>query len=275
MLFTLFGDYVHPLGGREVWVGALVTLAGEFGITSGSLRSAVSRMGREGWLSKRTVAGRPWYGLSRQGRELIEEGTRRIYRTRGGAWDGQWLVVAYSGAGSRAVRDRLRTELTFLGFGSLGAGLYVSPHDLRPELAELTGRHGVREVLGVRGPLALPGDPTAVVRRAWDLDGLARRYRAYISETERARRQDAELAGDGTLAPARAFRRRFLLTHRYRHFPYSDPDLPSSLLPAGWPGTRAHQLFLDYNALLLPGAEQHYREVVDVANHGRTTIRVT
>ena len=276
MLFTLFGDYAHPLGDDALWVGALIRLAAEFGISGGSLRSAVSRMAREGWLAGRMVAGRSSYALTPRGHQLIEEGTRRIYRTRRDEWDGQWLLVAYSGATARPVRDRLRTELTFLGFGALGAGLYVSPHDLRAEVAELARRHGVQDGLtSLRGFLAAPSGAGQVVRRAWDLAGLALRYRDFISSTEKDRRRDSAMAQAGKLDPATAFRRRFVLTHRYRRFPYTDPDLPLPLQPAGWPGTQAHELFLEYNALLRPAAEEHYRAVAGAANSGRAAGSMT
>jgi DNA-binding transcriptional regulator PaaX len=65
LLFTLYGDYVRPLGHEEVRVGALVRLAGELSVTGNALRSALSRMTREGWLGvcrngvRRATASRP------------------------------------------------------------------------------------------------------------------------------------------------------------------------------------------------------------------------
>src|SRR5215472_15282235 len=114
LLFTLYGDYVRPLGQREVRVGALVRLAGELGVGGGALRSALSRMTREGWLVARRE-GAPRYRLSVRGEELIEEGTRRIYGHHRAAWDGRWLLVSYSlPEPRRGQRDRLRQGLSFL-----------------------------------------------------------------------------------------------------------------------------------------------------------------
>src|SRR5919199_6408404 len=78
LLFTLYGDYVHPLGQEEVRVGALVRLAEELGVSSGALRSALSRMGREGWLAARRNGGPPRYRLTQRGKGLIQGGVRRI-----------------------------------------------------------------------------------------------------------------------------------------------------------------------------------------------------
>jgi phenylacetic acid degradation operon negative regulatory protein len=259
LLFTLYGDYVRPLGHEDVRVGALVRLAAELGVTGNALRSALSRMTREGWLAARRNGGPPRYRLSSRGRELIEEGTRRIYGHHRAAWDGRWLLVSYSlPEPRRGQRDRLRQGLSFLGLGSLGNGLFVTPHDLRPQVRDLIGRCGVEADVTIHhGTLEWPADPAQVVARAWDLDRLAARYAEFL---ERTGRDLAEAAG---LDDRDAFCRRFLLTHEFRRFPFSDPDLPDALLPSGWVGSAARAAFLECNARLRQPAERFYSAVAE------------
>jgi phenylacetic acid degradation operon negative regulatory protein len=185
---------------------------------------------------------------------LIEEGTRRIYGHHRAAWDGRWLLVSYSlPEPRRGQRDRLRQGLSFLGLGSLGNGLFVTPHDLRAQIRDLIRRSGVEADVTVHhGTLEWPPDPAQVVSRAWDLDRLGARYAEFL---ERVR---AETASTDALADGDAFRRRFLLTHEFRRFPFSDPDLPDPLLPPGWVGSAARQAFLDYNVRLRQAAERFY-----------------
>lgn len=261
LLFTLYGDYVHPLGQEEARVGALVRLASELGVTGNALRSALSRMTREGWLATRRNGGTPRYRLSPRGRELIEEGIRRIYGRHRAAWDGRWLLVSYSlPEPRRGQRDRLRQGLSFLGLGSLGNGLFISPHDLRPQVDELIRRYGVeREVTVHHGTLEWPADPAQVVARAWDLDKVADLYAEFLERT-----RPALAAADG-LDDREAFRRRFLLTHEFRRFPFSDPDLPDALLPSGWAGTMAKETFLTYNGKLRRPAERFYCSIANEA----------
>lgn len=261
LLFTLYGDYVHPLGQEEARVGALVRLASELGVTGNALRSALSRMTREGWLAARRNGGTPRYRLSPRGRELIEEGIRRIYGRHRAAWDGRWLLVSYSlPEPRRGQRDRLRQGLSFLGLGSLGNGLFISPHDLRPQVDELIRRYGVeREVTVHHGTLEWPADPAQVVARAWDLDKVADLYAEFLERTRPA------LAEADGFDDRQAFRRRFLLTHEFRRFPFSDPDLPDALLPPGWVGTRAKETFLAYNRKLRRRAERFYCAIASEA----------
>lgn len=272
LLFTLYGDYVRPLGQEGVRVGALVRLAAELGVGDNALRSALSRITREGWLLALRNGGPPRYGLSERGRELIEEGTRRIYGHHRAAWDGRWLLVSYSlPEPRRGQRDRLRQGLSFLGLGSLGNGLFVTPHDLRVQVRDLIRRSGVEaDVTMHHGILEWPADPAQVVARAWDLERLGARYAEFLD------RVAGELPEAGALGDREAFRRRFLLTHEFRRFPFSDPDLPDALLPAGWVGTAARSLFLEYNAALRPAALRFYAAIADegtiVENGDRTAV---
>jgi len=271
LLFTLYGDYVRPLGQREVRVGALVRLAAELEVTGNALRSALSRMTREGWLAaRRNAGGPPRYRLSDRGEQLIEEGTRRIYGHHRAAWDGRWLLVSYSlPEPRRGQRDRLRQGLSFLGLGSLGNGLFVTPHDLRPQVRDLIRRCAVEADVTIHhGRLEWPADPAQVVARAWDLDRLGARYADFLGRV----RRDLEQV-DG-LSDRESFRHRFRLTHEFRRFPFSDPDLPDALLPSAWVGSAARGAFLEYNARLRQPAERFYRSIAEmdtiVENDDRT-----
>lgn len=51
------------------------------------------------------------------------------------------------------------------------------------------------------------------------------------------------------------------LTHGYRKFPFRDPDLPVELLPDGWAGRAAHEMFLQAHELLRAPAEKFYDDV--------------
>jgi phenylacetic acid degradation operon negative regulatory protein len=263
LLFTLYGDYVKPLAESSVPVQALVRIAEVLGVTSTALRTALSRMSAEGWLEAERVTGRPSYRLTAKGAELIREGTERIYERRP-TWNGSWLVVCYSlSEGRRRERDRLRSELSFLGFGSLGNGIWISPHDLRHEVREILLRHSVtRDVAIVYGALDWPDDAEALVARAWDLAGLATRYAGFAARTEAALTEDDARIRRGDMDDRSAFCRRFMLTHEFRRFPFADPDLPGSLLPADWIGDRARRLFLDHNRLLKPGADRFFLAAV-------------
>lgn len=263
-LFTLYGDYVQPLTPGGGWIGGLVRLAGNFGISSVALRSAVSRMTREGWLIAHRDRSRPLYKLSDRGTRVIEEGIQRIYRSAPEPWDGRWLVVCYSvPERKRNQRDRIRTTLSFLGFGSIANGVYVSARDLRQEVLPLIKEQGVeREVTVHIGDLAWPVPESELVARAWQLKELSARYLKFTESCRTTMPKVRERLKLRQLTDRDAFRHRFRLTHEYRHLLFGDPNLPPELLPSEWAGHAARNIFLDFNRLLEPAAKRYFGAVM-------------
>jgi phenylacetic acid degradation operon negative regulatory protein len=262
-LFTLYGDYGQPLAPTGAWIGGLVHLAGDFGISSVALRSAVSRMTKQGWLVRGWDRGRPVYKLSDRGTRLVEEGTRRIYRNAPDPWDGRWLVVSYSVPDNkRNQRDRIRTTLSFLGFGSVANGVYVSARDLRGEVLRVIKEQGVEgEVTAHIGELAWPEPASGLVKRAWRLGELNLRYVEFIERCRTTLLEVRNRLNRQDFSDRDAFRRRFQLTHEYRHLLFGDPDLPAELLPSDWIGHAAKGVFLEYNRLLAPAANRYFETV--------------
>lgn len=262
MLFTLFGDYAHPRR-LDVPLFGLVHVGEALGLSEAAVRSAVARLAREGWIASRRDGSRSRYGLSTSGRLLIEEGTRRIYTPRNGRWDGSWCVLTYTIPESkRAVRDRVRKQLAWLGFGALGGGTYASARDVGAETMRLLRDHGVDPYARVfSARLVGPGSQSGLVDQCWDLRSIARRYDAFVRHYEPLYRKDAALERKGTLDDADAFVTRFSLTHDFRRFPFIDPDLPSNLLPSAWPGARARAIFEAHNRLLRAGAFRYFDRI--------------
>jgi len=262
MLFTLYGDYAFPRG-VDLWLGGLVAFGARLRISEVAVRSAVARLARDGWISARRDGNRSFYGLSARGRSLIEEGTERIYEPRMVAWDGSWCVLTYAiPEAQRAHRDRLRRELAWLGFGALGGGAYVSPRDVAARAQALVANHGVSEFARIfTARFDGPVTAEAMVRRCWNLPAIARQYEAFIKHYAPMYRRDATLRRKRALSDASAFVHRFALTHDFRRFPFIDPDLPAQLLPRGWSGTRARELFESYHALLTDGALRFFNAV--------------
>lgn len=259
MLFTLFGDYVYP-GTGEIWLGSLVRIANRLGISEVAVRSAVARLAREGWIIARKMRNRSFYRLSASGRALIEEGTRRIYRTNGKPWDGSWCLLTYSiPETERGTRDRMRKRLAWLGFGALGGGVYIAARDVSADTQKLLRSHRAAKYGRVfKAKLANGAPAREIVGQCWDLGRIARAYEKFIRHYAALYRRDRRRASCGALSDAEAFVMRFALTHDYRRFPFLDPDLPDELLPRDWAGSKARTLFEAYHAMLTEGASRFF-----------------
>ena len=264
MLFTLYGDYAYP-SGRAIGLQAIVAMAERLGIGEVAVRSAVARLAHQGWLRAEREGRRAQYGLTDAGRRLIDEGTRRIYRPSRAKWNGAWCLLTYSIPETRrSLRDRMRRQLAWLGFGAMGGGTYASPRPVSDEAKELLRLHGVEPFARIfHAELRGPGSDADLVHACWDLGLIGRRYRAFESHYAPMFARDQRRIRSGRLPDADAFVVRFALTHDFRRFPFIDPDLPKELVPSGWPGFRARSLFERYHSLLTDGAWRYFGSVAD------------
>jgi phenylacetic acid degradation operon negative regulatory protein len=248
VLLTVLGEYVLPASG-SAWQETLIGALGALGHKTHAARQALARSAAAGWLSTERHGRRSRVHLTPDTAAMLRSGAQRIY-TFGEPWewDGRWLLVVLRVPEEhREVRHRVRTRLAWAGLGSLGGGLWITPHVERErELRDLAG--GVAEVVSFRARLGDLGDPARVVADAWDLDGVADAYRAFAARFGRMRPS----------GPEAVFRAQTLLVHEWRRFPFLDPDLPDELLPGRWPRRRAHELFADRHDRWHATAQAHF-----------------
>src|SRR4029453_3705273 len=105
-LFDLYGDHLRARGGRAP-IAALVRLLAPLDIAAPAVRTAVSRMVRQGWLQPVRLPEGAGYALTPKAVQRIDDALARIYRTRSEDWDGRWHVLVLSRIGERGARDRL------------------------------------------------------------------------------------------------------------------------------------------------------------------------
>ena len=267
MLFTLYGDYVLQRGGR-VWVGTLIRIFAEFGLSEQAIRSALSRMSQKGWLKVKRVGNRSYYSLTTKGERLLSEGAKIIYYGRQEQWDGKWHLLTYSiPENKRDIRHRLRKELSWLGYGMLSNATWMCPHDTRGEVESLVQRLGVEKHVEIFTASHQGfSDPAALVKRCWELDSINKQYDAFIAQYRpRLDVHRRRLAAGENIDAGECFVERFMLIHEYRKFPFVDPELPTELLPEGWLGGAAAAIFREYHQLLANKANDFFDSVFEDA----------
>jgi phenylacetic acid degradation operon negative regulatory protein len=258
LVFDLFGDYLRYRGG-EVWLRTLVALMDCFDVSEPTVRVVVTRLRKEGWLESRREGRETVYRLTDAAWELLDEGRTRIFDRVTGPWDGVWHMVIYTVPETdRALREQLRKRLTWLGFGSLASAVWLSPHDRVARVREsFAGQPAVR-LDTFQSRSAGPAADRDMAARAWDLEGLDKDYVALL---ERYRPRLARYRA-GELSEKEALVERIGLTHDYRLFPFRDPDLPPELLPEGWSGRAAHELFREAHGLLRAPSEAYVDRLI-------------
>lgn len=261
VLLTILGEYVLPRG-EPVWQETLVGALVSVGHSSQAARQALARSVRGGWLETTRVGRRSRVSLSSRTASLLETGASRIYSFgRARDWDGRWLVLILRVPEERRdVRHQLRTRLAWAGFGSMGAGVWLTPHvEREAEVVAAIRDAPAAEATSFVASLGMLGRASDVAAVAWDLDGVRSHYEAFVEDFASIRPSSGEAY----------FRMQTLLVHAWRKFPFLDPDLPAEVLPSGWPRRRAHELFTGRHSAWSDPARTWFEEL-EAGRPGRT-----
>jgi phenylacetic acid degradation operon negative regulatory protein len=260
-LLTVLGEFVLPAN-DPVWTSTIVTVLGGLGLEEKAARQSLARTAADELIQAERVGRRTRWRLTDSGRHLLSEGAERIYSFAGqeSTWDGHWLVITTAvPEGQRDLRHRLRTRMAWAGFGSLGANTWISPNTAREaEAKQLLDDLGLSTTtLSFTGQFAGIGTEKSLVEQAWDLRGIAGRYREFLAEFAGRRPRPGEAT---MLAQVR-------LVHEWRRFPFLDPQLPAELLPPDWIGARAAAVFRRQHTAWHRPAQAHWRSLAARDDH--------
>ena len=244
-LFDLYGDHL-PSHDHQAPVAAIVRLLAPVGIAAPAVRTAISRMVGQGWLTPVSLPAGRGYRATTQAIERLAEAGDRVYRRNQAPWDGSWQLAFIDPPGHRSARARLRADLAYLGYAELSENVWISPTSRR-ELASVVARNDAT----VRIARAAHFDPPPT--DAWDLDALREEYADWLAHVAELLSPPLEEEID---ADERAFACRFRLVHEWRKFLFADPGLPEHLLPTDWPGRQAVEVFTHEATRLKPASDR-------------------
>jgi phenylacetic acid degradation operon negative regulatory protein len=262
MIFTLYGDYIRHYG-NEIWTGSLIRLLEAFGHNEQSVRAAVSRMNKQGWVTSRKDGNKSYYRLTERGIRRMDEAAHRIFKFKPEDWDGKWRLFIYTiPEEQRHIRDELRQELIWSGFGLLSNGLWITPNDLEGQVKDIIEKYGIQEHVNFfisenRGPK----EDSVFVQNCWNIDEINERYEAFIKHYSEKYILAKSKIEKGIMNDEECFVDRTNLVHEYRKFLFVDPGLPLELLPEKWLGEVAATLFRDYYRVLAQPASRFFEKI--------------
>ncbi len=195
MVITVFGDLVQHRGG-QISTARLGSILGQVGVEKGALRTALSRLGRDGWVCSERNGRIAMYRLSAQGLARFASATTRIYAPPRRVPVDRWAIALRPDDAGRQVAT-------------------LSPADEVGDGADCL-------VVGALQQISAP------YRAAL----LSDEHRAALEAL--ARDLDA-LRNAGALAPLDGVAARVLLIHRWRRMVLRFPEIPAELMPADSP----------------------------------------
>jgi phenylacetic acid degradation operon negative regulatory protein len=268
LIVTIYGLYAREAGG---WlsVAALIRLMAATGADEPAVRSSISRLKQRGILEPVRAGGAAGYALSGAGTDILAEGDRRIFEPPRAPLSDGWVLAVFSvPEQERRRRHALRSRLSWLGFGTVSAGVWIAPGHLAGETSDVLRRHGLSGYVDLfRADYLAFGEVRELIGRWWDLERLAREYRAFLAEAAPVLARWAPDDG-GQLAAGRSERERQAFADyvhvftAWRRLPFLDPGLPAELLPGRWPGLAAAEAFAALRERLAGPARAHVLAVM-------------
>ncbi|MFX1671032.1 PaaX family transcriptional regulator C-terminal domain-containing protein [Paraburkholderia sp. A2WS-5] len=262
-LLTFFGLYARPAG-KAIPVAAVVRLMAELGSEPSSVRSSISRLKTKGVLVSKKAGAGSEYALSELLEPHMQAGDERIFSPRSMGIGDSWLLVSFSVPESeRQNRHKIRAGLTRMGFGTVGAGLYIGPEHLQAEAAEYIREHQLWNYVQLFvGQPGGHGNLQEKVAQWWDLEGLREEYQVFVDSYRPESIKWQSWLRDGTGTAGDAFKLYIAMVTHWRRLPFLDPGLPPELLPADWVGIAARKVFTDLHRVLKPLSAQYFAQVI-------------
>jgi phenylacetic acid degradation operon negative regulatory protein len=252
----ILDEYEDPLPTR-----VFLDVLGSLGVSDDATRSVLTRLTGRGLLTRHQDGRVVSYGLTDTSLRLLREGRERVVAAEPfHQTSADWTLLSFSlPETQRDVRNRLRSRLSWAGFGCLRDGLWVAPG--RVDLDRIVAFCAEVEGLQIDGFVASPTPGTDVarfVRRAWDLDALRREHEEFLRKWERPLPRDGDPLALFTLLGAHWIRLLRL-----------DPVLPDRYLGEDWPARRSTSAHRTAFASLEPRARAVFADLVKDARARR------
>ena len=242
VVVSFLGAIVRPMG-NWMPIGGTVDLLTQLGLDAPSVRTAVFRLKRRGWLESEVRGGVRGYALTETALAALKAGDEIVWHARQPAdlSDG-WCIVSFSVPESaRTKRHQLRSHLSSLGFGNVASGVWIAPARMRPAAAQAIAELDLTQRCAIFvGDYAGGQSLGQLLSESWDLEEIDERYRDFI---RRYHGEADALDSGGRLDPSRVFATYLGVIDHWRKLPYRDPGLPPQVLPAGWSAPAAGELF--------------------------------
>jgi phenylacetic acid degradation operon negative regulatory protein len=265
LIITVFGDAVQPRGGT-VWIGSLIKVLADFGVSERLVRTSVYRLIRDDWLNVDQLGRRSYYNLSSSGARKFEQATVRIYGEPRKSWSGDWCLVLLADLGGEQ-KEIVRKELGWLGFAAISTSVLAHPAPDTTELELALQQLGMQDQLVVMQGRTMGKKQDDAMRnlvhKTWNLDEIDHRYNEFTRQYTPVLKALKKSRGcNGRMA----FQIRTLLIQEYRRILLRDPLLPTEMLPAGWHGTAAYQLCRDLYQLVRKPADEYMTGELETAD---------
>lgn len=240
-IVTLFGDVISQHG-NCVWLGTIIENLEPFGLNARQIRTAAGRLVNDNWLRSQQIGRKSYYSFTEIGERQFRRVAGRIYAQKLPNWDHEWTLVLFTQSAT-SLRDTLRRELGWLGFGQISSNSFAHPAADKKALTELLSELGAETGLLVMQAAtdALTSQEAVknIAYQSWRLAEIKPRYESFCRIFGGV---IGAIASDQESNAQQMFQLRLIMIHEYRRLLLKTTELPIELLPEAWPGSEAQHI---------------------------------
>lgn len=244
LLVTILGDVAQPRG-EAMSMADLLSITDHMKIESGAVRTALSRLSKEGWVISTKSGRTSSYAFSASGRATYETASARVYAGSYAPEHTDWVIAILPPARAKD-RQTMQKILNDTSALQTQSGVAMWPGSLAPEA-------GLLEQLGClcfTGELGHTPDWVKFECAPPKAETLATRF---LEKYHNLSQFDGELpAIDALIA-------RVLIMHDWRRMLLRYPIVPRDLQPDHWSMPQAHTLMTAVYRGLINRSETHWR----------------
>ena len=253
IIISIFGDLIQPRT-ASLPAPALRQLTGRMAIGSGAVRTALSRLVKDGWIMRRRNGRSFDYRLTPASDPAFGSAARLIYARADTADVGEVCLVILAEHSSADDQHALVSG----GLIPLRRHVFLCPGVNPPGIAGseqwLIFRGGTDRLPGWASTAINPPEYSAA------FEHILTRFSPLATSTERLGLLDATVA-------------RVLLIHFWRRAVLRQPIVPAGLRPSGWPGARCRGFVADLHDRLADISARWVTETLPGVEPGRRFTR--
>ena len=213
IVVTIFGDLVQPRG-APISTQELLQLTDAIGIEGNALRTAMSRLAKEGWLTRHKHGRTSAYSLSKSGANTFLTASERIYQKHFFSPNDQWHLAIHNKP--------------------------IDPKSIDRASSFQINKTTILSQDPVVGKDYLALSATIEDMPDWVKDQLIPQSLRDNYQTLHRLLQTIDLTHVATLSPMEAMALRFITIHFWRRLVLRHPVLPQTFSKANWIGSLTH-----------------------------------
>jgi len=243
LVISILGDVAHPRGG-SISMADLLTITDHMQIDQGAIRTALSRLSKEEWVTSKKSGRTSSYAFSAGGRAAFEPASARVYAPHYALDATDWMLAILPPVRAKD-RQALQKILSDTSALQTLSGVAMWPQADAP-------KSGFLEQLGClsfKGQLDRVPDWVKTECAPPEAEAMAQRFLGKFSALSKVQCD---------LTPLDAMVARILILHDWRRILLRYPIVPKPLQPTIWSMPEAHALMARTYKELSPISEHYW-----------------